>query len=117
MKFIYYTNNIIYYLTLVLYLTIIYGMFMQVFLGGIQVILFFVLLFNYDKFSERIKQHLSTYGILSTLFLLLFFGLLNYTDTILSNSIYFSIGLYIVIPMSLGTYFTYIVYQLKQQLL
>ena len=55
MKFIYYTNNVVFYSTLVLYLTVIYGMFMQVILGGIQIILFFILLFNYDKFSEKIK--------------------------------------------------------------
>lgn len=116
MKFIYYTNNIFYYLTLVLYLTIIYGMFMQILLGGVQVILFLVLLFNYNKFSERIKQHLSTYGILSTIFLLIFFSILGYKTDILENSILL-ILFFILIPMSLGTYFTYIVYQLKKQVL
>ena len=91
-------------------------MYMQVFLGGIQVILFFVLLFNYEKFSEKIKQHLSTYGILTTIFLLYFFFTLGYVNDTLENSLLF-LCLFILIPMSLGTYFTYIVYQLKKQVL
>ncbi|WP_420574752.1 hypothetical protein [Kordia sp.] len=116
MKFIYYTNNIFYYITLALYLTIIYGMFMQILLGGIQIILFFVLLFNFDKFSEKIKQHLSIYGILSTIFLLCFFYWVTIGEgSPLSGTL--TMCLIILLPMSLGTYFTYIVYQLKQQVL
>lgn len=90
-------------------------MFMQILLGGIQVILFFVLLFNYDKFSERIQNHLITYGVISTLFLLFFFYSMSVGESpIVSLGITFwSI---ILIPMSLGTYFTYIVYQLKKQI-
>ena len=116
MKFIYYTNNVVFSSTLVLYLTVIYGMFMQIILGGIQIILFFILLFNYDKFSEKIKKHLSIYGALTTIFLLFFFFAINYENTIYGNTI-LSIGLFILVPLSIATYFTYIVYQLKQHVL
>lgn len=116
MKFIFYTNNTFYYLTLVLYLTIIYGMYMQIILGAIQVILFFVLLFNYNKFSRKIKKYLSIYGILTTIYLVLFFGILSSNLIDVASVLPFIIAI-ILIPMSLGTYFTYIVYQLKKQVL
>ncbi|MEM6720448.1 MAG: hypothetical protein AAF611_14070 [Bacteroidota bacterium] len=112
MKFIYYTNNIVYSSTIVLYLTLVLfvlGMYMQILLGIIQILLFFVLLFNYDKFSKNIQNHLVTYGILTLVFLLWFFNFYKYTD--------FGMPIIILGPMSLGTYFTYIVYQLKQKVL
>ncbi|WP_298422257.1 hypothetical protein [uncultured Kordia sp.] len=111
MKFIYYTNNTIYGLTLLGYLTIILGLYMQILLGVIQILFFLVLLFNYDKFSKNIKDHLSIYGTT----ILLYFIFILY----MKNNIYpeYGILISILIPMTIGTYFTYIVSQLKQQVL
>ena len=109
MKFMYYTNNIIYVLTLVLYTTIIFGMYMQVLLGIVQVLFFLILLFNYGKFSKTIQLHLKIYGIITTAFLIIFWSLVSNT----SGSIIF----FFVVPMLIGTYFTYIIYKLNQQVL
>ncbi|MBC8755728.1 hypothetical protein H2O64_13715 [Kordia sp. YSTF-M3] len=109
MKFIYYINNIFFGLTLLGYLTIIYGMYLQILLGCIQLLFFIVLLFNYHKFSQRIKEHLTTYGILTSFFLLWFF-LNNHTLGI-------TILFIMIAPMLIATYFTYIVYQLNQKVL
>lgn len=109
MKFIYHTNKIVYIITVALYITVIYGMLFQILLGAIQVIFFFVLLFNYDKFSKEIKQHLGIYGALSGIFLVVFFSSLEFFGQ--------NFLLIIFIPMGIATYFTYIVYQLKQRVL
>ncbi|WP_430411965.1 hypothetical protein [Kordia sp.] len=107
MKFIYYINKIAFIITIGLYITVYLGMLMQVLLGGVQVIFFFILLFNYDKFTKIMQRHLLTYGTLSAVFLICFF---SSTEFFGQNWIFL-----IFIPMSLATYFTYIVYQLKQQ--
>ena len=109
MKFIYDINKIFYILTLGLYITVYLGMLMQILLGGVQLILFFVLLFNYDKFTKIMQQHLLIYGMLSILFLIFFFTAFELLG---QNWL-----LIIFIPMGIATYFTYITYQLKQQVL
>lgn len=48
---------------------------MQMFLGIIQVLFFLVLLFNYDKFSNEIKNLLLIYGMLTITYALIFFQL------------------------------------------
>jgi multisubunit Na+/H+ antiporter MnhE subunit len=83
---------------------------MQIVLGFVQVLLFLILLFNYDKFSEKIKSHLTIYGVLTGCYLLWFFsGYHPKNDWMLL--------LITLVPMSIGTYFTYIVYQLKKKVL
>ncbi|MGH1383318.1 hypothetical protein [Kordia sp.] len=110
MKFIYNINGIIYSITLLLYLTIILGMYMQIVLGIFQVLFFLILLFNYDKFSEKIKSHLTIYGVLTGVYLLWFFsGFYPKDDWMLL--------LITLVPMSIGTYFTYIVYKVNQKVL
>ncbi len=109
MKSIYRINNIAYIFTIVLYITVYLGMLMQVLLGGIQILLFFILLFNFDKFTKVIQRHLLAYGMLSAIFLMCFF---SSTEFFGQNWIFL-----IFIPMGIATYFTYIVYQLKQQVL
>lgn len=110
MKFIYYTNNTVYSITLLLYLTIIFGMYMQILLGIVQLLLFFTLLFNYKKFSEKMKSHLIIYGMLTGGYLLWFFSGLHLQDSLM-------LFLITLVPMSIASYFTYIVYQLKQNVL
>jgi len=109
MKFIYYTNNIILGLTLLGYTMIIPGLMMQFVLGGIQVLFFFVLLFNYNKFSKKMKKYLHIYGVLASSFLLWYFiDIKTFSSSFLMT---------ILFPMSIASYFTYIVYQLKQNVL
>jgi hypothetical protein len=82
---------------------------MQILLGGVQVLLFLVLLFNYGKFSKTIKQHLLIYGLLTGTFLIFFFSLFKFFNQ--------NWGLIIFIPMGIATYFTYIMYELKKKVL
>ena len=114
MKFIYYTNGSIYLLTILGYFTIYLGMLMQMVLGLSQVLFFLILLLNFNKFSKQIKKHLMTYGILTGLLLLLFFFGDPFVRT-LDRTV--SIVLVFFLPMVIGTYFTYIVYQLNQKVL
>ena len=109
MKFIYYTNNIVYGTTILLYMTIIFGMYMQVLLGIVQVLLFLVLLFNYNKFTNIIQRHLQIYGIGVVIYFTIFFICIQLNV----NSLWFLF----VTPMLIATYFTYIVHELKQQVL
>jgi hypothetical protein len=109
MKFIYYTNKVFFIITIALYVIIIFGMLMQILLGGVQVLLFLVLLFNYGKFSKTIKQHLLIYGLLTGTFLIFFFSLFKFFNQ--------NWGLIIFIPMGIATYFTYIMYELKKKVL
>lgn len=114
MKFIYYTNNIVLALTVLGYSFIFPGMFMQFILGILQVLFFIVLLFNYDKFSERIQKHLQSYGIITGIFLMIFFISVGF-DNLLNSTTWFLIT--ILIPMSIAGYFTYIVAELEKRVL
>ncbi|MFK7748635.1 MAG: hypothetical protein AB8B65_09605 [Kordia sp.] len=111
MKFIYNINGVIYSITLLLYLTIYLGMLMQILLGIVQVLFFFILLFNYDKFSEKIKNHLKVYGVLSGIYLVCFFSELYPRNN------WMILILITLIPMSIGGYFTYIVHQLNRKVI
>ncbi|WP_046756913.1 hypothetical protein [Kordia jejudonensis] len=111
MKFIYYTNKIVLVLTIIGYSMLYPGLFMQVILGGIQVLFFLVLLFNYDKFSKKIKDHLLIYGIIASCYLLVLFS-----NPETSNDVITMICM-TVIPMIIASYFTYIVYELKKKVL
>ncbi|MCH2194078.1 hypothetical protein [Kordia sp.] len=109
MKFIYYTNNIILALTVLGYSMLFPGLMMQVVLGGIQVLFFLVLLFNFNKFSKKIKTHLLIYCMLTIFCLSLYYG----------SSPKFGKNLFslIMLPMGIASYFTYIVYKLNQTVL
>jgi hypothetical protein len=110
MRFIYYTNNTLFVLTLLGYTVIIPGLAMQMVLGVIQVLFFIVFLFNYEKFSKGMKQQLVTYGMLMITYLFIFF---NASDPY-SEGKWF---LLVFVPMIIGSYFTYIVHQLNQRVL
>ena len=68
MKIIYYFNWLVYSITMIAYLSIyyaMYGMYMQVLLGFVQIITAIILLFFTDSFSSRINTLLGSYWILS----------------------------------------------------
>lgn len=114
MKFIYYTNNIVITLTILGYTVLFPGLMMQAVLGGIQVLFFIILLFNYHKFSQQIKEHLLIYGTLTTVFLLLFFfgeSLMKSLNTIAH------VIVIVIMPLSIASYFTYILMKLNKRVL
>ncbi|PTX60922.1 hypothetical protein C8N46_10578 [Kordia periserrulae] len=114
MRFIYYTNNIVLALTVLGYSFILPGMFMQFILGILQVLFFIVLLFNYNKFSERIQKHLQSYAIITGITLLVLFS--NIGFEFLSDSTTWFLTT-ILIPMAIAGYFTYIIAELQKRVL
>ncbi|KAB8154074.1 hypothetical protein EZY14_006460 [Kordia sp. TARA_039_SRF] len=111
MKFIYYTNNIVFALTILGYSLLFPGLFMQIILGILQVLFFIVLLLNYEKFSTKIKEYLLIYGTLTMAFLLLFFLGESFMESL--NTLGYVI-FNILMPLGIAGYFTYIVAELKK---
>ncbi|WP_298422259.1 hypothetical protein [uncultured Kordia sp.] len=109
MKDIYHINKIFYIITVGLYITVIYGLLMQFLLGCLQVLLFSILIFNFSKHPKVLQKHLIIYGVITGLYLMFYFSH-NHFSIVHFKQKWTSL---VLIPMSLGTYFTYIVYQLK----
>jgi len=63
MKTIYNINKWSFIITLVLYLTITWGLFSQIILGFIQLLLAFYILTHWKAFNSNIKKLISVYWI------------------------------------------------------
>jgi len=108
MKTLYYLNKIAFIITLLLYMTIVYGMFSQMFLGGIQVISAAILFLSWSKFSKKTKEHLSIYWVLSSIYgICWLFEWKSFDETFI---IIFGI---MVLPMAIAAYFLYILNSIK----
>ncbi|WP_211075738.1 hypothetical protein [Aquimarina sp. MMG016] len=102
MKTIHNINKWSFIITLLLYLTIYFGLLAQILLGSVQIILVLILLYYWKDFQTKQKQHLAIYvGIV------IFYGLLFLTNVLKS---YFLIFFITVVPMSIAGYFVYITY-------
>ena len=114
MKALHYINLVFYTITIILYATIylvIYGLYAQFFLGIIQVIIAFTLLFYKKNFNLIIKKHFLYYWILVLTTLVVIAALSiksNFSNSFVYTSILF------VIPMLIATYFVYITYLIKK---
>ncbi len=106
MKTLHYINLVSFTITLLLYITIFYGMIAQVFLGTIQVILALILLLYWKTLKSRQKKLLAVYAFVAILY-----GLLWLTDIVNTD---FAIAFITVIPMSIAAYFLYITAQIKK---
>lgn len=110
MKTVHLFNKWIYILTLVLYLTIYLGLIAQIILGILQVILAIYLLIRGWKNTE-IKEMLSLYFILISVYFLSSFTLLKYE---IGNEIMvYLFGM--ILPMSIASYFVYITSQIHKK--
>jgi len=103
------TINLVFYsLTLALYLTILLGMYAQVVLGAVQIILAFVLLAHWKKLYAKSQRLLNVY-----LFIVLVYGTyMAYFTPSFNDAI--SILLFFIIPMIIATYFVYVTHQIQQ---
>lgn len=105
MKKLYQFNKICLIITLVLYLTIIFGLYAQIVLGGIQILSALSLLFLWHRFNKSDKKKLLIYWLLVSIYGV---GWLLKVD--FNNFWWLSI---IIIPMSIATYFVFILKNLK----
>ncbi|MEX0313050.1 MAG: hypothetical protein AB3N18_02655 [Allomuricauda sp.] len=112
MKFIHYINSFIYVITLVLYLTIIYGLLSQIALGFLQVVFSLILLIDKKKFRPPGINHLRLYHII-----ILIYGAIAIISLLVEPNIEESIYilLYVILPMLIATYFVWITYNYNKQ--
>ena len=108
---IYWVNVVWLSITLILYTTVIYGMLAQVVLGGIQILSSFLLLFYWKNIWEHDKKHVYYYWLLVLTFFLSVVIMASFDGFHESLSVF---GL-IIIPMSIGLYFMYILYRLNSK--
>ncbi len=108
MKLLYQINKWSFITTLVLYLTIYFGLIAQIFLGIIQVILAILIFFRWHELTPAIKKHLLGYSIATILYGVIFFIIKSYLSTYI-GLIYFT-----VLPMSLAGYFLYLTYKAQK---
>ena len=111
MKTIRNINIFAFIITLILYITVYYGLLAQIVLGVVQIILYFVILTQFQKFDNRIKSLLTAYGISTLIYLLLFF--LNIRTPFINENIIVLVVFIIVIPMLIGGLHLYITCQIK----
>ncbi len=103
MKTLFQINRALFIGTLLLYLTIYFGLIAQVVLGAFQVLAALYLAFHLSSLSSRTKQLLLTYWVVTTVYLsLLFSGFYNSSNDAI-NILFFA-----VIPMGLASLFLYI---------
>ncbi len=104
-----YLNRFILGTTLMLYVTIFYGLYAQIVLGGFQLITAFVLLFFWMKLKKKQRERLLKYWSF-----VLLYGVLWVTEffNILKGD-FGSIITYVLIPLSIAGYLTFILESLK----
>ncbi len=100
MRIIHNINKWSFILTMLLYITIYYGMLAQILLGCIQVCLAIILLFHWYKFNLRKKRHLLIYVFIASCY-----GLFWLTDIVDSD---YGFIFLTAVPMSIAGYFVYI---------
>lgn len=108
MKKIYIINKISFIITLVLYLTIVFGLYAQIVLGAIQVLSSLFLIIFWKKISKKSKEKIFIYWILVSIYGVCWFSdWANFDETF---TIIFGV---MIVPMSIATYFFYILKETK----
>lgn len=105
MKILYNINKIVLIITIVLYLTIIFGLYAQIVLGVIQILTAISLLFLLNSLKKEQKLQLLIYWLLVILY-----GIRWYIKIDLKD--FWWLGI-IVIPMCIAGYFLYILRHIK----
>lgn len=98
-------NKIILIITLILYLTLILGLYAQIVLGAVQLLSAISITFLWEKFENRNKKQLMIYW-----FVVIIYGI-GWLIEINLNDFWWS-GI-IIIPMSIAIYFVWILNNLK----
>lgn len=115
MKTLHYINCFFYVLTLAPYATIYYfffGMYAQLALGVVQLLLALIILLGINKHNKTIKRHIANYWIMTLLNLLI---ILIIHKTNLINNGALTISFVFVSPMLIASYFVYITHLIQKQ--
>ncbi len=107
MKIIHNINKWSFIITLLLYITIYYGLIAQFFLGCIQVIIALMLFVFWKKLKTKPKQHLFTYSGVAIVY-----GLLLWLTDIVDSD--FGFVFVTIVPMSIAGYFLFITWKIKK---
>ncbi|WP_034230268.1 hypothetical protein [Aquimarina pacifica] len=110
MKLLYKINQWSFILTLLLYLTIYFGLIAQIVLGGLQLLFAIIMFFRWGELTITLRKHLLYY---STLVVLYAMGYLVFKNIVTS---YVAIACITFIPMSIAGYFVYITYKTQEVL-
>lgn len=103
-------NKFFIVVTIVLYATIFLGLLAQIVLGGFQVIVAVILSICYKRINKSTKEQIILYWCFVAIYTLLWFaGLRN------RSTDFFDLIFYVLIPLSIAGYFTYILESLKQE--
>ncbi|ARV09233.1 hypothetical protein BTO05_06095 [Winogradskyella sp. PC-19] len=108
MKIIYYLNKFTFYTTLLLYITLFLGLYSQIVLGVLQVISALILFLYWKKFNQKIKEQLYLYWLIAIIY-----GVCWLFDWKGFNDSFIMIFGIIILPMSIATYFFYILNKIK----
>jgi len=104
-----YLNRFIFGITAILYLTIFYGLYAQIILGGFQLITAFTLLCFWMKLTKKQRERLLKYWVFVAVY-----GLLWITEFFNNLKSDFTwIVIYILIPLSIAGYLTFILESFK----
>ena len=107
MKALFYICAVPYFITILLYLSVILGLYAQLFLGFIHVIVMLLLYLQYNELAEQSRRKLNYYSIT----VLVYFGLMPVFASLFPE-LSMLLGFYYltIVPMSIGGYFVYILY-------
>lgn len=114
MKIIHYLNCLLYLITIVPYISFyyyLYGLYAQILLGPVQLILAAILLFNKNKLSVITKKHLNNYWI-AVILNIVFIGVLYIFKE--NAHMVFPLIILFIIPMVIASYFIYITFLAKR---
>lgn len=100
-------------ITLALYLTVFLGMYAQIVLGPLQLLIALIVSFNYyKKLDKTLKNHLLAYWLTAAVSLIIAY--LSWTHNTASDYVIITI---FVIPMLIACYFVYLTYKITQHLI
>lgn len=113
MKNLYNINKIAFIITLVLYISVFYGMLFQILLGAIQILSGLYLCFQWKKLFSKQKKHLTIYWAFVGCYSIGWIFSLSEWNSY-NEFIYVIIGI-MVIPMAIAAYFLFILHSVKNQ--
>lgn len=106
---VYIINKIWYAITVILFVTVIFGFLAEMVLGGIQVLSSLLMLIYWNQYSKKQQQRLYKYWLVVGVYFLLWLG--NWEVMPFELIAVVGVG---VIPMGIGFYFMMLLRDLKQ---
>jgi ABC-type multidrug transport system permease subunit len=107
-------NKFSYIVTLFLYLTVIFGLYAQIALGAVQILIALYISFNIESLTKKMKYQIINYWIYVALYSAFATAFFNDWIDINDNNLLLIITI-IIIPMSIATYFTITLNKITKQ--